>query len=277
MTTTKTASKKKDEPATVEVPAHLRRTKDKVAIVGFAHSRVDTPFTDHDYEIWGINRLHTVMPDARWDRYFQIHDLQASHGDDEQHLNWLRAQTIPVYLRPDDMGKFGIDAAVPYPKQDMVNMFGNYFTNTISWLIAFAIALEFKEIAVYGVDMAVDMVIDSEYAYQRPSCEYFLGVAAGQGITVKIPPGSDLLKSTHLYGFETGGILREKYDARIRELAQRKAEQQNQLAQLDAQRGQMIAAINQIEGAAQDVQYWLRNWSQSPPTSPTTIEATTGD
>ena len=127
--------------------------------------------------------------------------------------------------------------------------------------------------------MAVDTVLDSEYTYQRPSCEYFLGVAAGQGITVNIPAGSDLLKSTHLYGFESGGILREKYESRMQELNQRTAEIQGQLAQVDAQRGQMIASINQVEGAKQDVQYWLRNWAQSTVAEPpdTIIGSTTGD
>ena len=282
MTTTKTASKKKTtvrKPATPKVPAYLKRSKDKVAIVGFAHTKTEAPFDNPEYEIWGINRLHASMPDKRWDRYFQIHDLQAAHGDDEEHLKWLRAQKIPVYLRPDDMGKFSIPGEVPFPKQDLVDAFGNYFTNTVSWLLALAISFEYKEIAVYGVDMAVDMLIDSEYAYQRPSCEYFLGVAAGLGITVSIPAGADLLKATHLYGFETGGILREKYETRTKELASRKAEIVGQLAQIDQQRGQMIATINQMDGAAQDVQYWLRNWAQSPNVDPaaSSITATTGD
>lgn len=267
---------------TPEVPPYLVRTKDKVAIVGFAHTKIDTPFDDHDFEIWGINRLHTVLPDKRWDRYFQIHNFEEFHGGDEEHLKWLRALQIPVFLRPDDLGKFGIPNEVPYPKDEMVRVFGSYFTNTISWLLALAIWMGFKEIAVFGVDMATDQLLDSEYAYQRPSCEYFLGIAAGQGISISIPAGSDLLKATHLYGFESGGILREKYEYRMKELSERKTDIQKQLAQIDSQRGQMVAAVNQIEGAQQDVQYWLRNWSQSPVSPPpegpdTTIGPTTGD
>lgn len=262
-----------------EPPAHLVRTKDKVAIIGFAHTRNEAPFGDQDFEIWGINRLHVSMPDRRWDRYFQLHDLEAAHGQDEQHLSWLRSLKAPVYLRADDLGKFGIPSEVPFPKDQMVSTFGNYFTNTISWLLGLAIWMGFKEIAVYGVDMAVDTVLESEYAYQRPSCEYFLGIAAGQGIIVHIPAGSDLLKATHLYGFETGGILREKYESRLQELNQRQQELQQQLAGMDQQRAQMIASINQMEGAKQDTQYWLRNWAQSPVVGPpdTMLEATTGE
>ena len=269
----------KKPPAEPVLPPYLIRGKDKVAIVGFAHTRVDTPFDDPEFESWGINRLHGTMPDKRWDRYFQIHDIEKAHGDDEEHLKWLRSQKVPVYLRPDDLGKFAIPAEVPFPKDLLVQLFGQYFTNTISWLLGLAIFMEFKTISVFGVDMAVDTILDSEYAYQRPSCEFFLGIAAGQGIELNIPAGSDLLKATHLYGFETGGILREKYESRMAELTARTQEIQQQVAVLDQQRGQMIASINQVEGAKQDVQYWLRNWAQSTVAEPPdiTIGSTTGD
>lgn len=271
----KTKAKTEDVPVSEEVPAHLRRVKDRVAIVGFAHTRNQAPFDDPDYEIWGINRLHVSMPDKQWDRYFQLHDIADEASRDQGHIDWLASLNCPVYLRPADIGKYEISGQVGFPKDDMVNHFGNYFTNTISWLLAFAIALEYKEIAVFGVDMAVDTLIDSEYAYQRPSCEYFLGIAAGLGITVSIPPGSDLLRATHLYGFETGGILREKYESRLQELGLRKQEMQNNLAQLDHQRAMQIASINQLDGAQQDVQYWLKNWASSPAVRDSTIGLST--
>ena len=43
---------------------------------------------------------------------------------------------------------------------------------------------------------------NSEYHHQRPSCEYFLGIAVGMGIKVYIPPEADLLKTRFLYGFQ---------------------------------------------------------------------------
>ena len=255
-------------PAAAGLPVcHLHQppAKRRVAIVGFADSRDEAPFGDPTVELWGMNRLHAVMPDKPWDRYFQLHDILEAHEGDEEHLSWLRAQTIPVYLRPDDIGKHQIPAEIPYPKQEIVEQFGSYFTNTVSWLIAFAIREGFEEIGIYGVDMAQDALLDSEYAYQRPSCEYFIGIAAGLGISVFIPPGSDLLRASHLYGFESGDTIRQKYEARMRELAKRKAAMQQELTGLDQHRGQLIAGINQLEGAHQDVQYWRRNWSLMPP------------
>jgi hypothetical protein len=42
---------------------------------------------------------------------------------------------------------------------------------------------------------------NSEYGPQRPSCEYFLGIAVGLGIKIVIPKQMDLLKTKFLYGF----------------------------------------------------------------------------
>jgi hypothetical protein len=56
----------------------------------------------------------------------------------------------------------------------------------------------FKEIHLYGVDMAVS----TEYDEQRPSCEYFIGLARGRGIKVYIPEESHLLKVRYKYGYE---------------------------------------------------------------------------
>ncbi len=105
---------------------------------------------------------------------------------------------------------------------------------------------------------------NSEYAHQRPSAEFFLGVAFGRGIELHIPPGSDLLKATHLYGFEEGSVLTKKMLARQDEVGHRKEQMKGRLAQVDMERANLIAGINQLDGAMQDIQYWLRNWVTQP-------------
>jgi hypothetical protein len=91
-----------------------------------------------------------------------------------------------------------IPHSVAYPINEIIAKYGGYFTNTISYMIAYAIYLGAKEIGIWGVDMAVD----SEYHHQRPSCEYFIGLAKGMGINVVIPAESDLCKVLFLYGFQ---------------------------------------------------------------------------
>jgi hypothetical protein len=242
-------------------------TRPKIGVVGFAEGHLtEAPFGDDTWELWGINRLHTlqVAQDKKFHAWFNLHDLNKFHGKDVEHLEFLQQFDGPVYLRSDDIGKFDIPNQTPFPADEMVERFGRYFNNTISWLLAFAITRNPVELGVYGVDMAQDMLMNAEYSQQRPSCEYFLGIASGLGIGVTLPSGSDLLKSTHLYGFEDADPFTEKAMSRLQEVGQRKEQAKGQLAQVEGQRQELVNAINQLDGAMQDTQYWLRNWVPQP-------------
>ncbi len=272
--------------APVPPAEYPQRTKDRVAIVGFADGhRAQAPFDDPTFEIWGLNRLHTVLP-GRYDRWLEIHDIGMYLGEkgqpvDTEHLEFLRTFPGPVYLRPQDMGRIMCPSAQPYPVTAILRDFGGYQTNSISWMICLAIAMQFKEIHLYGVDMAQDQLFSAEYRQQRPSCEFFLGLAAGRGIQLHLPAGSDLLKADHLYGLEDGSPLMLKRLARLQELAKRKETVKQQLAQLEAQRASMeqqywtqkinlVAAINQQDGAQQQIQYDMVNLTSPPELEPPT-------
>jgi hypothetical protein len=200
-----------------------------------------------------MNALHKLTPpETKWDAWFQLHDIKEHHPKDMgEHVEWLAAQPMPIFMWAEHIPKYPIPNAVPFPRDAVVAHFGRYFTNTVSWMIAYAILAKFQKVGVYGVDMAQD----SEYAHQRPSCEFFLGWAAGAGIEVEIPKSSDLLKAPYLYGYEDGGELNVKYSARLKELAERRAS-------LERQRNQAHEAALQVAGAQEDTMYWQRAWSQ---------------
>ena len=248
------------EPVVGVSPNGHMKTASRVCIVGFADGHRDAaPFDADDIEFWGINRLHAVMPDKPWTRWFELHDLERFYGNDEEHQRFLREATFPVYVRPQDMSiatEWGIDA-VPFPRDDMLTLFEPYFTNTISWLLAFAIALEYDEILLYGVDMAQDG-IQREYRDQRPSCEWLIGLAQGRGINVVIPPGSDLMKASHLYGFDDD-LYRKKLEARINELGQRKENIRGEMTQHAERATFLQARISELDGAMQECHYQLTN------------------
>lgn len=230
--------------------------KPTVYIVGFAPSWVETPWDDPEAELWGMNALHKVAGDRPWTRWFQLHDIATHHRHDfDEHVTWLRESHLPVFMWPEHVEVYGsiVPNAIPYPKDAILRYFAphTYFTNTVSWMIALGIYENRKKIGVYGVDMAQD----SEYGHQRPSCEMFLGWAAGAGIELDLPRTSDLIKTPFLYGLEDGNVFREKLDSRQKELAQRKAEVESQLSQLQA-------AHNQIVGAMENNSYILRAWTQ---------------
>lgn len=231
--------------------------QDRCAIVGFAPTWVQTPWEDPAIDLWGMNALHRQAGERNWSRWYQLHDIELGHGKhDFEHLGWLRAQKhIPIFMWEEHIEKYEIPNAVPYPKQEILDYFGtDYFTNTVSWMIAHAIMDGYSTVEVYGVDMAQDALSNAEYSWQRPSCEFFLGWARGAGINIFLPPGSDLLKTPFLYGAEQGGHFRVKMESRLKELKERQA-------QLNQQIGQNQAAIHQVNGAIEDTMYYLRAWS----------------
>jgi len=212
--------------------------KKKVAIVGFASGRDLAPYDNPEYEIWTVNNLHQFVP--RQDRVFEVHqrwtwDGQLHGKPADQHVKFMQTCGIPVYnceVFPD------IPTSIRYPLETMIEEFGvqragffnpnhkdGYFTNSISYMIALAIYEKFDVIEIYGVDMAVG----TEYNEQRPSCEYYLGVARGRGIEVRIAPVNDLLKSRFYYGFQDDKIhaWQEKVKNTIDAMLQRKAESDN--------------------------------------------------
>ncbi len=248
----------------------LERIHNRLSIVGFADGhRDDAPWDAPDMEFWGINRLHIPLPDKPWHRWFELHDLKEFYDNDEDHKRFLKEAHFPVYVRVQDMptaAAWGIGNAVPYPMVEMVDMFGPYFTNTISWLLALGIAMGYEEIHLYGVDMAQDNLLQAEYSQQRPSCEWLIGIAQGRGIPIHLPPGSDLLKASHLYGFDSDQY-QKKLIARLKELSDRKETMRGEMGQAQQKATWFQARISEMDGAMQEVQYNLRNLVTKTPTN----------
>lgn len=179
--------------------------KDKLCIVGCADTKDEAPFDrKNEFEFWGVNNLHLNMP-GPWTRWFELHSITNVGGkwlrrgqhdfrgqEISKYLDSIQALDIPVYMQNTCEI---VPNAVIYPIREVIEKFGNYFTNTISYMICLGIMEGFKEIWILGVDMAVD----TEYHHQRPSCEYFIGVARGLGINVYLPDACDLLKTRFLY------------------------------------------------------------------------------
>ena len=216
--------------------------KDKVAIIGFTTHKRLAPYDDDSFEIWGINDLYSDKDIKRWDRWFQIHHPEHYKGSSgrasvpEMYAEYAKWD-CPVYMwQKDD----SVPNSVEFPFRDIMDKYGNYFNNTISWLVAFAMYEGFKEIHLYGVDMQHS----TEYSHQRPSCEYFIGLARGLGIKVVIPNESSLLKAKYLYALET-----EREDVDKADLGQRRESVLLQLAEAERTAQQAEAKIHMCRGA----------------------------
>lgn len=216
----------------------------KVAIIGFAESWKEAPFTDPSIEVWGLNELWKYVP--RWDRWFELHDDETlgvtkrdqTEGEQKRHLDWLRQQPPekPIYMQPQFCdGRF--PGARPYPLEAMIGRFGRYFTSTIGYMVALAIEEGFDWIGLYGVDLASDQ----EYPGQRPNTEYYIGIARGMGKTVEIAKTSALLKAGSLYGYEKP----------LGEQGRIAAATKSHLKSLIEKRDQAVATMNTLDGAIQ--------------------------
>jgi hypothetical protein len=258
-----------DVTITIQMPV---REKDKVVIVGCAGSKIDVPWGDETAEYWGVNNLYGVpLKGAHYDRWFEIHniwydektkkllrrDLPDFRGQPvDEYMKGLANLNTTIYMQqywPDL-----IPMSVPYPIAELLKYFGveknlgevmpRYLTNSISYEIALAIMEGFKTIDVWGVDMSVG----TEWGSQRPSCEFWLGIAAGMGINIYVPPQADLLKTRFLYGFEEKkqDIWRIKTHAIKQEMANKQAALGNELAakkEAFQQYTGAIHAMNELE------------------------------
>ena len=111
----------------------------------------------------------------------------------------------------------------------------------------------FDEIYLHGIDMATSDSDNGEFEAQRPSVEYFIGLARGYGIPVHIPTEADILKSGRIYGYEGSFTIQTKLRSRIKMLKERKAAAERSMEGHKA-------IIYGADGAIQDAEFWLNNW-----------------
>jgi len=86
-----------------------------------------------------------------------------------------------------------------------------FFTNTVSYMLAYALYTGIQEIDIYGVDMNGR----EDYENQRPSVMYWIGYLRANG--VKINMTNDLDKPPFIYGYDydKATSLRTKINAMI--------------------------------------------------------------
>lgn len=224
----------------------------KVFLVGFTQTREEAPYDDPEAVIVGCNNVYKFVP--RVDILFDLHDRQTI-AEDPEHEQWLREGHAPVVMWRHDPE---FPSSVAYPLDEVRAEFGDYWTNSISLMTAWALLYNPSFLGIVGVDMAQG----TEYAAQRPSCEWMIGHAEARlgRNNVYIPKTSDLLKTAGVYGLADNGPFVAKLNARKVELAARKQQLEQQHAQLSAQADEIEKGIYQLLGALEDVNYITGVW-----------------
>ena len=113
-------------------------------------------------------------------------------GETIQRVNQMKIPFVGPYKYEE------IPLSEAFPLEEAVKEFGfAYFTNTICYMIAYAILKGAKEIHLYGVNQAGS----SEYTEERGGVEAWLGFALGRGIQVTINgKNSQLFRYKGRYG-----------------------------------------------------------------------------
>lgn len=248
------------------------KKKDKLIILGFApDSRDAAPTDDDSFDLWPLNELYMERPDlaVRATAWFQLHGTEPPTLRDKEPTKNLAALGCPVLMWKKHRD---IPNSITYPKDEILQHFDiygegmvpeaaherdrAYFNNSVSWMIALAIKCKYKEIWVYGVNMAQDNQLNSEFSHQRPSCEFFLGWARGAGIKISLPLVADLLTAWTLYGYDDSSKHNLKLAARVQELTARRDGTRNQRMQHENQARILIGQENQLAGALENTKYY---------------------
>lgn len=251
------------------IPTPLQYGTTDLVITGFSTStrertreHLDTPNT----EFWGMNSLWQFMPDIPWSAWFEIH--RYSHLEEIHKQSWPKIQahyrelTIPLYMIDSDPD---FPTSIPFPLDAVSKGRRRYFESSVAYILAYALLLsertELQTIHMYGIDM----VHDTEWGYQRPNCEYWIGVLEGAGITVNIPSIAAMCKPSCLYGYEEEPAATKDMTNLLSRLANRQKELQNvaqmHLQKVDAELLKKAAhegAAQELENTKQVLIQWAR-------------------
>ena len=249
-----------------------------IAICGSAPSSLMlAPFKDQAWSIWCVSPA--VYPQApRSDVWFELHRFFPAYpggGTQPGTRPWFSPE-FTAFLTQYKGTLFmsaelaQIPNAKRFPFEEKVDRYGPYhFNSSVSWMLAHAIdtILAMREAGTIGKDegkiglWGIDMAASEEYAYQRPSCQHFIGMAVGLGIEVILPPESDLMRPPLMYG------LGEQNPRHIK-LIDRLEGWKSRSAMLSQQAAQIQGELSYLKGAQDATEYVIQSWCDDVEVAP---------
>jgi len=224
----------------------------KIALIGAAPSSVNlAPYESDEWTIWGCSG--SVYPVARrTDAWFEVH-LYDPGGPrfGEGYSKFLANYPGTVWMMKKHPA---VPNSEDLPVDELIEKYGPYvFTSTIAWMFAMAIEMGATTIGLWGIDMAAQ----GEYGYQRSALQFLAQIAKNKGISVGVPPQSDLFRPPVAYGLCEFSHQYQKMQIRQLELKQR----HDQLEmELDHKRNELWF----LKGALDDMSYHQENWLGDP-------------
>lgn len=219
------------KPESPELLAKLRedrKGKKTLCILGTSPDNCNLAPWGEGLDMWGVNDGHRLAyMEPRWNEitgWFQIHHRWrwTQHKEvpgserlryGQQHYEFLTAKdlTFPIWMQRhyEDVPR-----SVEYPFEEVVrqttykkiwrgaNYLKKYFTCSFAYMMGLALSDipgfpgPYDRVELYGVQLAQQI----EYTMQRPSTEFWLGLAIGKGVEVYVP-GNSYVLSGETYGY----------------------------------------------------------------------------
>ena len=157
-------------------------------ILGRGEGWQDAPFDGSDK--WTVNTISRHDVTMLWD----MHELGSwEPHQSREHANAI-VLDIPIMVLED------------YPLQQMIEYFQtSFFSNSLCYMLAYAIFKGYSEINMWGCNMKVsDEGAVDYYVPEHPGVEFWCGMAKGRGIKLTIHGDSALMKVPKgtLYGYD---------------------------------------------------------------------------
>jgi hypothetical protein len=205
----------------------------KIAIIGSANSvEVGKILIDmRDYEKWAMNNLFLSYPNIKFTRWFELHNFQKKGNDYSRrganfyaqyptiraYLEAINGLDIPVYMQKH--WKI-VKKSIIFPFNQIMEKLGTqYFGCSFAWMLGLGLLEHLRGSKVDEIRMMGIGLQGPEYYFQRPSTEYYLGIAQGMGIKVNIDRTSTLLTAPFIYAYkENFSLINVNYVTTVREL-----------------------------------------------------------
>lgn len=161
----------------------------KVIITGtYTQDEVWSP--PRDYEVWGVaSCLFDDDMAIHLDKVFEIHRRDEYNQDTIIEISKTK---IPVVMLKKDKRVTNVEL---YPMDKIINKYGEYFTNSISLMLVYAVEQGYNNIKIVNIEMQSFR----EAIIERANLEYYIGLFRGQGIKIDTSE-TTLCSSNMMYG-----------------------------------------------------------------------------
>ena len=167
------------------------------------------------YEKWAMNNLFTAFRGIKFTRWFELHDFKKSgrrylrrssgyygrYDSIAKYMAAINRLNIPVYMQKKWKN---IKKSKPFPFQEVMETFDTeYFGCSFAWMIALALLEHLKGRKISKIVLLGVGLTGHEYYFQRPSTEYFCGIAKGLGVKIEVDTAtSNILTAPYIYAYK---------------------------------------------------------------------------